>query len=79
MLKTLQTLGIDVEDVSTTPSGGLHIIVSNGYDPKMKYALDDFAKVNKKLGTRPYGRMAAIGFDLDAFDTVYSNVKTPGY
>ena len=79
VLNTLKTLGIDIESVSKTPSGGLHIVVKNGYDPKMKYALDDFAKVNKKLGTRPYGKLAAIGFDLDAFDTVYSNVKTAGY
>ena len=79
VLNTLKTLGIEVESASKTPSGGLHVVVKNGYDPNMRTALSDFANINKKLGTSPYGRMAAIGFDLDAFDTLYSNVKTKGY
>lgn len=86
----LQHFNIQIVKERKTPSGGLHIICADAFDPKLPEALEMLriydCKVHngKKIyfptpRTEQERRMQVVGCDYDGKEILYSNVDTRGY
>lgn len=84
----LQHYNINVVAEKSTPSGGVHIICDNVFDPNLKQAMVmlrvlDAGKLDiytKKKSTFPdLGQNQLVHANIDGKFILYSNVDTKGY
>lgn len=84
----LQYYNIKISAEKKTPSGGIHIICSNVFDPNLKKAMEmlkvfDAGQIDihtKKKSTFPdLGQNQLVHANIDGKFILYSNVDTKGY